>query len=473
MGIAARYLHGARVCVIPHPENGFKPLALRRRSLAAVAGILLLAKTVALSTAALMPLPAELSTITTARITELTNQRREGAGLNPLAVNPKLSEAARWKARDMLDHDYFAHISPSGTTPWLWISKADYKYQVAGENLAIDFVQAERVVEAWMASPTHRENIMHPDYTETGVAVMTGEFEGGTSTVVVHMFGRPLGAAAPASEPGEAQRTAAESRTAGEQEAGTLPPAEAEAAAPPPAVPEIIIMNEGKTVRNELKLQLNGHPGDLVTVILNGETRGQTTLDAAGISQLTLNIRDVPDGPVTVKARAANSAGRRSPYSETHTLAKDTQGPRLPRDSLVFVASPATDSPSVLLILPGDGYASAAVRTRDTQLELKAQPSAAVPLDNSLAVTLSDEAGNQQIISHFNLSPSFYTERDPHYLEKTARLSRLARWLALSASVVILLLLGAAIVIRINIQHPRMIAHTSLLLVLAAVLLLL
>ncbi|MEO6078021.1 MAG: CAP domain-containing protein, partial [Candidatus Andersenbacteria bacterium] len=60
------------------------------------------------------------------------------------------------------------------------------------ENLAIDFTQAEDVVSAWLASPKHKENMLRADYTETGVAVLSGEFKGATSIIVVHMFGKPL-----------------------------------------------------------------------------------------------------------------------------------------------------------------------------------------------------------------------------------------------------------------------------------------
>jgi len=203
MGIAARCLHGAGVCVIPSSSNNYKPLALRHKPLAAISALLILSKVLAIGLLALIPAQAQLSTITTARIIQLTNQERESAGLQALKTSPALTQAALEKSNNMLEEDYFAHISSKGVTPWFWIDKAGYKYVLAGENLAIDFFEAEDVVQAWLNSPTHKENMLHPAYTETGVAVATGEFQGGTSIVVVHMFGTPPGgvAAAQQSEP--------------------------------------------------------------------------------------------------------------------------------------------------------------------------------------------------------------------------------------------------------------------------------
>lgn len=194
MSIAARSLHGIGVCVIPSPYNDHRPFALRHRPLAFVSAFLVLMKLAAIGVIGLTPAPAELSTITVDRIVQLTNAERTKAGLKPLAVNTKLAAAAKNKGNHMLKEDYFAHISPSGVTPWFWMAQQNYNYQVAGENLAIDFVEAEDVVAAWIASPSHKANMLHKDYTETGIGVVSGEFQGGTSVIVVHMFGKPSGA---------------------------------------------------------------------------------------------------------------------------------------------------------------------------------------------------------------------------------------------------------------------------------------
>lgn len=89
----------------------------------------------------------------------------------------------------MFENNYFAHESPSGDPPWKWFKESGYVYTYAGENLAMNFVEAEEVHEAWMASPTHRANIVNSNYREIGVAAGVGKINGEEVTLVVQMFG--------------------------------------------------------------------------------------------------------------------------------------------------------------------------------------------------------------------------------------------------------------------------------------------
>jgi len=91
----------------------------------------------------------------------------------------------------MAEHEYFSHYSPEGVSPWCWFDEAGYVYAHAGENLAIHFTDSTEVVEAWMDSPTHRENIVDPKYTEIGVGTARGEFDGYDTVYVVQLFGAP------------------------------------------------------------------------------------------------------------------------------------------------------------------------------------------------------------------------------------------------------------------------------------------
>lgn len=131
------------------------------------------------------------SDITPERVIELTNQERVAVGLPPLKLNEKLSQGAQLKAGDMFAFDYWSHESPSGREPWEFFREADYDYRVAGENLARDFMEAEDVIEAWMESPTHKENIVNPKYQDIGVAVVNGTLGGIKTTLVVQFFGTP------------------------------------------------------------------------------------------------------------------------------------------------------------------------------------------------------------------------------------------------------------------------------------------
>jgi hypothetical protein len=118
-----------------------------------------------------------------------TNAKRQEAGLAPLQLNSVLSQAAAMKAQDMFAKGYWAHNSPDGRKPWDFILAAGYKYSVAGENLAKNFSNSDGVVDAWMNSPSHRDNLLKPNYRDIGFAVVDGKLNGEETTLVVQMFG--------------------------------------------------------------------------------------------------------------------------------------------------------------------------------------------------------------------------------------------------------------------------------------------
>lgn len=130
------------------------------------------------------------------KIVEDTNIERQKAGLQPLVYNSALSQAATLKAQNMFAENYWAHFSPTGKDPWGFINGAGYKFSYAGENLARNFYTADDMVKAWMASPSHKENILNPKYQDIGIAVEEGVLQGQKTTLVVQMFGLPYGAVA-------------------------------------------------------------------------------------------------------------------------------------------------------------------------------------------------------------------------------------------------------------------------------------
>ncbi len=136
-----------------------------------------------------------LASILPAVVADLINTQRTGNGLPALTVNPLLTEAAQDKANDEATKGYFAHVSPSGITPWYWFNLVGYNFQYAGENLAVNFTDSDAVVNAWMNSPTHRANILKQQYTETGVGMATGMYEGQSAIFVVQEFATPEGGA--------------------------------------------------------------------------------------------------------------------------------------------------------------------------------------------------------------------------------------------------------------------------------------
>jgi len=119
----------------------------------------------------------------------LTNQERQNAGVGNLVINDKLSRAANEKAQDMFDYNYWAHNSPTGKTPWVFIKASGYKYVYAGENLARGFTTAQDVIKAWMASPDHRANMLSSNYRDVGFAVRLGTLKGEETVLIVEEFG--------------------------------------------------------------------------------------------------------------------------------------------------------------------------------------------------------------------------------------------------------------------------------------------
>lgn len=132
------------------------------------------------------------SPITETKLIQLANQERKTRGLVELKLDPILYFAAKSKAQDMLDKDYFEHYSLDGKSPWDFIHSAGYDYQKAGENLAMDFATSEGIHDAWMASETHKNNILKPEYEDIAIATYIGDFNGKQTTMVVEMFGKPM-----------------------------------------------------------------------------------------------------------------------------------------------------------------------------------------------------------------------------------------------------------------------------------------
>lgn len=137
-----------------------------------------------------------IAAVVSSVLVELANGDRAQQGLTALTVNPVLVEAAQAKANDMAQNGYFAHVSPTGVDPWHWFAQAGYAFDYAGENLAVDFSDSADVNTAWMNSPTHRENILDPHYTEIGIATAEGMYRGKPTIFVVQEFGTPAGSSA-------------------------------------------------------------------------------------------------------------------------------------------------------------------------------------------------------------------------------------------------------------------------------------
>lgn len=183
-------LHVVHHWLVPHETNNHRSKALHIDSLFAYT-LLFLVFNFGIRFLHIQ-VPDVLGYATDIRIEQLlsaTNEKRQSEGLSPVQLNITLSEAAAAKAADMFTNGYWAHNSPAGKTPWDFINTAGYKYTLAGENLAKNFQTSDGVVEAWMASPTHRANVLKSGYQDVGFAVVNGVLSGEETTLVVQMFG--------------------------------------------------------------------------------------------------------------------------------------------------------------------------------------------------------------------------------------------------------------------------------------------
>lgn len=140
--------------------------------------------------------PAEVpipdTSVTVAGILAETNAQRIALGLSPFSFNAQLTVAAQAKVADMISRQYFEHESPDGKGPGDLADAAGYEYLAVAENLALgDYENSAEIVEGWMDSPGHRENIVSTTFSDIGVAVGRGMFEGDWVWFAVQEFGRP------------------------------------------------------------------------------------------------------------------------------------------------------------------------------------------------------------------------------------------------------------------------------------------
>ncbi len=198
---------------VPSHRNAYRPHFLRRQALLFLLVVMLVAEgALVANLLARQSGNSFLAAVIQSEILLLTNTERSQNKVGTLKENTLLDRSAQAKADDMATKGYFAHIGPDGAQPWAWIKSAGYNYRYAGENLAVRFVDSKEVVDAWMASPTHRANIVKQNYTEVGIGIAQGVYKGQPATFVVQHFGAPVPVVASrpaASAPAVALATAA------------------------------------------------------------------------------------------------------------------------------------------------------------------------------------------------------------------------------------------------------------------------
>lgn len=190
MTIIKKYIHRL---IIPSEHNNYRSRSIHTDMLTMYLVLAIVISIIFRSsiTTSILNVLGIATDITIEKLYQLTNEERSKNGLPPLTLNQTLNTAAQQKAEDMFAKNYWAHFGPNGETPWNFILQSGYQYEHAGENLAKNFMFSDGVIQAWMNSPTHRENIVRPVYTDVGFAIVNGILQNEETTLVVQMFGTP------------------------------------------------------------------------------------------------------------------------------------------------------------------------------------------------------------------------------------------------------------------------------------------
>ena len=128
--------------------------------------------------------------LTRSAIIKLSNDTRVSYGLGPLAENQLLDKIAEDRLRDMFQKQYIGHVSPTGEQASDYAQRTGYHYKIIAENIASgNFMNNQKVIDGWMQSPGHKQNMLSPDIKEIGVAIDKGQQQGANTWIAVQIFG--------------------------------------------------------------------------------------------------------------------------------------------------------------------------------------------------------------------------------------------------------------------------------------------
>lgn len=99
----------------------------------------------------------------------LINVERAARGLGQLAQQSQLTAAAQAHSTDMACNNFFSHTGSDGSSPFDRMTRQGYRFSAAAENIAAGYGSPQDVVNGWMNSEGHRDNILNPTYVHIGV----------------------------------------------------------------------------------------------------------------------------------------------------------------------------------------------------------------------------------------------------------------------------------------------------------------
>ncbi|MFB6310174.1 MAG: CAP domain-containing protein [Salinirussus sp.] len=138
------------------------------------------------------PAPATAASDLERAVHKRVNEARMTRNLDPLDFDGELREIARFHSRDMAERGYFSHLSPDGadfsdrydrfgyechvqTGPATYATGGENLFRIRGASGLSDANVADRAVAGWLDSPSHRRNLLHPDWRREGIGVARAE----------------------------------------------------------------------------------------------------------------------------------------------------------------------------------------------------------------------------------------------------------------------------------------------------------
>ncbi len=477
---------------MPNKSNRYQPYALRKKALTFYVTILFGLKVSVGFLIFAFPQTAYYASANIEEIARLTNEARASVSLTPLTINSKLNQSALAKANDMIDNQYFAHVSPEGVDPWFWFDQAGYSYTYAGENLAVGFETSEGVHEAWMNSPGHRDNIINPNFKEIGIGIVYGTFEGYYTTMIVQHFGSTENTAPediPVYLPEEEEDETTPEEPEEEEEEEEPPAPKPEPPAPdttPPAPPKIYTPKNNSITKNT-QVTISGQAeADSSVFIYQAQVKiGETKANKNNGFSFTL-ASYLSDGTHTFRVIAKDSSENWSAFSETVRITIDAEAPKInleksyaiptylnPQEKFDVFAYVTGDPEEVKAL--SDGYETVLQTKGDNLWEGVIKQT-----EGGIWIKAKDQAGNvasQQLTSvrKLEVTPPLAKNRtinkNNHWALFIDTLDRSMTNLIILFVGAIVILLIINIIIHITKQNPHLIASTIFVLILSGLIL--
>jgi len=192
---AEKFIKALKHHFIPHAGNNYHPHIFHTKRAVGYSAFFVAMKAFVIAYAVMLPIQAytapEVLSAQANKILALTNRLRSDHGLAELTRAYLLDGSAGSRALDMARYGYFSHTGPDDHTFAYFMKQTGNRYVDAGENLAEGFTNADDVVNAWTASPSHYVNLIDTNFKEFGIGISEGSYEGRPTIFIAEHFGKP------------------------------------------------------------------------------------------------------------------------------------------------------------------------------------------------------------------------------------------------------------------------------------------